>query len=163
MRHKKLKLSAVLLLGLGLSGLQAQTGIPASGGNASGSGGSVSYSAGQVVYTTNTGGANGTVAQGVQQPFEISVVTKIEGAVGISLQCSVSPNPTSELVELIVDSHKVEKLSYQLYDMNGKLLENNKIAGNSASIVMSNFAPATYFLKVSEGHKEIKSFKIIKN
>lgn len=70
MRNKKLKLSALLLLGLGLTGLQAQESVNATGGNASGSGGSASYSVGQVVYTTNTG-TNGTVAQGVQQPFEI--------------------------------------------------------------------------------------------
>ncbi|MGC8754863.1 MAG: hypothetical protein ACP5QJ_07625, partial [Thermosulfidibacteraceae bacterium] len=77
MRHKKLKLSAVLLLGLGLTGLQAQESVNATGGNASGNGGTVAYSVGQVVYTTNTG-TNGSVAQGVQQPFEISVVSGIE-------------------------------------------------------------------------------------
>ncbi len=73
MKYKNLKLSAILLLGLGLTGLQAQTSVNATGGNASGSGGSASYSVGQVVYTTHTG-TNGSVAQGVQQPFEISVV-----------------------------------------------------------------------------------------
>ena len=83
MRHKKLKLSAVLLLGLGLTGLQAQESVNATGGNASGSGGSASYSVGQVVYTNNTG-TSGSVAQGVQQPFEISVVTGIEEAKGIN-------------------------------------------------------------------------------
>jgi len=46
MKYKKLKLSAVLLLGLGLTGLQAQQSINAAGGNATGSGGMVSYSVG---------------------------------------------------------------------------------------------------------------------
>jgi len=55
MRHKRLKLNTVLLLGIGLTGLQAQTSVNATGGNASGGGGSASYSVGQVVYTTNTG------------------------------------------------------------------------------------------------------------
>ncbi len=95
MRHKRLKLSAVLLLGLGLTGLQAQTSVNATGTNASGSGGTVSYSVGQVVYTTNTG-ASGSVAQGVQQPFEISIVTGIEEAKGINLSVSAYPNPTTE-------------------------------------------------------------------
>ena len=79
MRHKRLKLSAVLLLGLVLTGLQAQTSVNATGTNASGSGGTVSYSVGQVVYTNNTG-TNGSVAQGVQQAFEILVVTGLEQA-----------------------------------------------------------------------------------
>jgi len=161
MKHKRLKLSAVLLLGLGLTGLQAQETIPATGGNASGSGGTVSYSVGQVVYTTNTG-TNGSVAQGVQQPFEISVVTGIEQT-AINLAISAYPNPTTDFLRLKVESEKLKDLSYQLYDLNGKLLQNKKIEGNETSIVMSNLVPATYFVKVTEGNKEVKTFKIIKN
>jgi hypothetical protein len=160
MKHKRLKLSAVLLLGLGLTGLQAQETIPATGGNASGSGGTVSYSVGQVVYTTNTG-TNGSVAQGVQQPFEISVVTGIEQT-AINLAISAYPNPTTDFLLLKVESEKLKDLSYQLYDLNGKLLQNKKIEGNETSIVMSNLVPATYFVKVTEGNKEVKTFKIIK-
>ena len=161
MRHKKLKLSAVLLLGLGLTGLQAQTSINATGGNASGSGGSASYSVGQVVYTTNTG-TNGSVAQGVQQPFEISVVTAIEEAKGINLSVSAYPNPTTDYLTLEVKEYELSNLHFQLYDMSGKLLQNEKITGNQTSIVMSNLVPATYFVKVIQDNKEVKTFKIIK-
>jgi hypothetical protein len=38
--------------------------------NATGSEGSASYSIGQVVYQTHTG-TNGSVAEGIQQPYEI--------------------------------------------------------------------------------------------
>ncbi len=162
MRHKNLKLSAVLLLGLGLTGLQAQKSVNATGGNASGSGGSASYSVGQVVYTTNTG-TTGSVAQGVQQPFEISVVTAIEEGKGINLTISAYPNPTSDYLTLSVDNFEISNLSYQLYDMSGKLLQTQKITGNQTSIVMSNLVPATYFVKVIHGNKEVKTFKIIKN
>ena len=165
MRHKKLKLSAVLLLGLGLTGLQAQTSVNATGGNASGSGGSASYSLGQVVYTTNIG-ANGSVAQGVQQPFEISVVTAIEEAKGINLSVTAYPNPTTDFLQLKVDASttlSIQSMSYQLYDMNGKLLQSEKITGNQTSIVMSNLVPANYFVKVIQGNKKVKTFKIIKN
>jgi len=44
MLNKKVKISALLLLCVGLTGLQAQNAIPASGGNASGGGGTASYS-----------------------------------------------------------------------------------------------------------------------
>ena len=163
MRHKKLKLSAVFLLGLGLTGLQAQTAVPATGGNASGSGGTVNYSVGQVVYTTNTGGSNGTVAQGVQQPFEISVVTGLDEAKGINLAFSAYPNPTTDFLNLKVENYNNTNLSYQLFDISGKLLEIKKITGNETSIVMSNLVLATYFVKVTEENKEIITFKIIKN
>ena len=162
MKHKRLKLSALLFLGLGLTGLQAQTSVNATGGDASGSGGSASYSVGQVVYTTNTG-TNGTVAQGVQQPYEISVVTGIEQAKGINLSVSAYPNPTTDYLTLSIGEFDISNLSYQLYDMNGKLLQNAKITGNQTSIVMSNLVPANYFVKVIQGNKEVKTFKIIKN
>ena len=162
MRHKKLKLSVVLLLGLGLTGLQAQESINATGGNALGSGGSASYSVGQVVYTTNTG-TNGSVAQGVQQAFEISVVTGLEEAKGINLSVSAYPNPTTDYLTLEVKDVELLNLHFQMYDMNGKLLQNEKITGNQTSIVMSNLVPATYFVKVIQGNKEFKTFKIIKN
>ena len=163
MRHKKLKLSAVLLLGLGLTGLQAQTAVPATGSNASGSGGTVSYSVGQVVCTTNTGGSNGSVAQGVQQPFEISVVTGLEEAKGINLSVSAYPNPTTDFLNLKVENYDKTNLSYQLFDISGKLLETKKITSNETSINTSKLVPATYFLKVTENNKEVKTFKILKN
>ena len=105
MLNKKVKLSALLLLGFGLAGLQAQEAIPATGGNGSGSGGSVSYTVGQIVYTTITG-TNGSSAQGVQQPFEISVVTGIPEAKDISIEIIVYPNPAQDFIML-----KIEKLN----------------------------------------------------
>jgi len=161
MRHKRLKLSVVLLLGLGLTGLQAQESVNATGGNASGSGGSVSYSVGQVVYTTNTG-TNGSVAQGVQQPYEISVVTAIEEANDIVLSVTAYPNPTAGFIQLKVESEKWNDLSFQLHDINGKLLQHKKLTGTETQIDMSSYDPATYFVQVIQGNKEVKTFKIIK-
>ncbi len=183
MKHKNLKLSSVLLLGIGLTGLQAQESVNTTGGDAMGSGGSVSYSVGQVVYTTSTG-TNSIVAQGVQQPFEISTETEIEKAKSISLTISAFPNPTSDNLTLNISEFDISNLSYQLYDMRGKLLQSQKITGNQTSIVMSNLVPATYFVKVVKtqgiatqpevhylksnnvGAKQfsvVKTFKIIKN
>ena len=161
MRHKSFKLSTVLFLGLGLTGLQAQESVNATGGNASGSGGSASYSVGQVVYTTNTG-TTGTVVEGVQQPYEISVVTGIEEAKGINLTITAYPNPITDYLTLEVKDFELSNLDFQLYDMQGKLLQNEKITGNQTSIPMNNLVPSTYFLKVIQYDKEIKSFKIIK-
>lgn len=162
MKYKKLKLCTVLLLGLGLTGVQAQETIPATGGKASGSGGTASYTVGQMVYTTNTG-TSGSVAQGVQQAFKISVVSGIEEAKGINLSVTAYPNPTTDFLSLEVKEFELSNLNFQLYDMNGKLLQSGKITGNETSIVMSNLVPATYFVKVTEGNKEVKTFKISKN
>jgi len=163
MGHKQLKLSAVLLLGLGLTGLQAQTNVNATGGNASGNGGSVSYSVGQVVYTTHKG-SNGSVAQGAQQPYEISVAG-IDEANGISLKVTAYPNPTTDYLTLEIDastSLSIQSMSYQLYDIQGKVLQNQKITGYRTSIDMNNLVPSTYFVKVIQENKAVKTFKVIK-
>jgi hypothetical protein len=149
-------------IALFLSTASAQNTNPTTGGNATGSGGSVSYSVGQVVYTTNVG-TTGSVAQGVQQPYEISIVIGLEEAKEINLKVSAFPNPTKEFLNLKVENYNVDNLSYQLFDIQGKLLESKKIESKETSIVTSNLVPATYFLKVIESNKEIKTFKIVKN
>jgi hypothetical protein len=157
-------LAVIISAGMPLFGmlLEAQNSISASGGNASGSTGTVSFSVGQVVYTEYTG-TNGSVAQGVQQPYEISVVTGIEEASDISLEIVVYPNPATDFIMLKIENYEAKNLRYQLYDLNGSLLRENKIVGNETSIVMSNYMSATYFLKVTDNTKLIKSFKIIKH
>lgn len=162
MRCKKLKLSALLLLGVGLAGVHAQESINASGGNAAGSGGTVSYSLGQVVYTTHTG-SGGLVAQGVQLPYEIAVVTAIDDAEGIQISASVYPNPTTDHLILSISEFDISNLVYQLYDMNGRLLQNGVVTGNKTTIYMSDFVPASYFVKVMQGTNEVKTFKVIKH
>jgi hypothetical protein len=176
MRHKNVKLSALFLLCIGLAGIQAQESLPASGGNAAGSGGSASYTVGQVTYTTIIG-SNGSSAQCIQQPFEISVVTGLDEAGGISLQCLAYPNPTSGLIMLKVENCKTGDLSYQLFDATGKRLAEQKLEGSETTIDMSNLVPAIYFLRIIQTNLvetnlvetkhasslgEIKNFRIIK-
>lgn len=160
MRHKRLKLSAVLLLGLGLTGLQAQTSVNATGTNASGSGGTVSYSVGQVVYTTNTG-STGSVAQGVQHAYEIFTLGIKETELNILL--TAFPNPTTENLTLQISDYNNEQLSYQLFDMQGKQLSNGQITAQQTQINMNSLPTATYFVNVvNQENKKVQSFKIIK-
>jgi hypothetical protein len=159
MNYKKIKLSALLLLGFGLTA-QAQQATTATGGDATGSGGSVAYSVGQIVYTTHIG-TTGSVAQGVQQPYEISSVLGIDNPT-INLQLSAYPNPTSNFLQLNVGKTDLSACSFQLIDINGKLLESRKINNSIEKIGLENLSSATYFLKVSINNKEVKIFKIIK-
>ena len=121
--------------------------ISSSSGDASGSGGSVAYSVGQIVYTTNTG-ATGSVAQGVEQAFEISSIGIIETDLSISLQ--IYPNPTSDFLTLKVQDYNNENLSYELFDEQGKLLSNEKVITQETQVAMSSFPRAIYFMNVSQ-------------
>lgn len=159
MKHKKVKL-CVFLLAIGLTA-QAQQASTAAGGDASGSGGTVAYSIGQIVYITSTG-STGSVAHGVQQPYEISIVLGVEDK-QISLNMQVFPNPTTEYLTLSVGNSELSALSFQLYDLSGKLIEDKKITNTTETIRMEDLPSAAYFLKVTNNEKEVKTFKIIKN
>lgn len=158
-KSKPIVLLATGLLWVGLA--QAHESVNASGGDASGIGGTVAYSVGQVVYTTNTD-ASGTVSQGVQQAYEIFTVGIKETELNISL--SVFPNPTANNVTLQISDYNNEKLSYQLYDMQGKLLNNGQVTAQQTQINTSSLPSATYFIHVvNQQNKKVQSFKIIKN
>ena len=158
MQYKHLKIGIVLVMVLVSFGLQAQVSMNAAGGNATGDGGSVSFSVGQTAFSANVG-SNGSVTQGVQQPYEISVLSVAEQAENISL--SVYPNPSTDYLYL-TSSDEISGLSYQLFDMNGRLLKSEKITENQTNIDMQGLVSATYFVKVNQGNKTVKSFKIIK-
>jgi len=161
MKHKIVQVSTILLLGLGLTSLHAQESVNTTGGNASGSGGSASYSVGQVVYTSNTE-TSGSVAQGVLQSYAISIETAIEKTKGINLSVMAFPNPTTDFLTLEIKEFELSNLYVQLYDMNGKLLQSQKITDSQTIIAMGELIPAAYFVKVVQNNKEVKTFKIIK-
>jgi opacity protein-like surface antigen len=166
MRNVTQKVMVALLFSMGITAMQAQTSINATGGNASGSGGSVNYSVGQVAYQTNTG-TSGSVTEGVQQPFEISVVTGIDGTEGINLSVTTYPNPVIDNLTLSIEgdnktSYDLSRMSFQLLDMRGNLLLKENISVKQTTLDMGNFVPATYFLKVFRGEREVKTFKIIR-
>ena len=160
--RNQLLLTCLFLLGVVFA--QAQTTATTSGGEASGNGGAVSYTVGQVAYQTHSG-TTGSVAEGVQQPYEISVVTGIEETNISLLNISAYPNPTTDYLQLKIDastSFSIQEMQYQLYDMQGKLLRSKNLTGNETQINMSNCVPAIYFVRVISKNKSLKEFKIIK-
>jgi len=163
MFFKPLAVSAVLMLGWALTGLQAQEALPASGGEASGNGGSVSFTVGQVACTFQTGNEC-SVSQGVQQPYEIYTVVETTIPKGLDLFYTCYPNPvTDNLILKTETDHPSHFIRFQLHDMNGKLLKNGKIKGSTTPVHMADLSPGTYLLRVIDGSTEIITFKIIKN
>ncbi|TGD59542.1 T9SS type A sorting domain-containing protein [Flavobacterium humi] len=157
MKTKKLLLIAAYL---SCTQINAQEAIASSGGNASGINGSTNYSVGQMVYSTNYG-ATGSLMQGVEQPFEIQVVLGVDDF-NISLAILAYPNPTTSLLYLQVKKYDFEGMQYQLFDLNGRLLDKNVIRSETTTIQMERYPMDLYLLKVFDHHKEVKTFKIIK-
>ncbi len=91
------------------------------------------------------------------------MIDALDDPFGFTLQCSAYPNPTIDFLTLKVENYNNENISFQLYDLSGILIQNKKLEGNETHISMNHLVPATYFLKVVENKKEIKTFKIIKH
>lgn len=166
MKYKKLILSVVLILGYSLIELQAQEAILTTGGNGLGSGGSISYSVGQVAYISAVGTNGYSLSSGVQQAYEIQILDGIEEASGIHLECVAYPNPVIDGLILKIEASapfNIQSMEYQLYDLNGNLLQNKKLSGIENTISMGKLNPACYFLKVIDNRKIVKTFKIIKH
>ena len=162
---RKTLLAATILLSA--IGLFAQSETTTSGGEAKGSGGIVSYTIGQIAYQSQ-GGSCGTVSQGVQQTYQISTATGIENKAISLVQVSAYPNPATDYLTLQIDNSAqtrpdLSQLSCQLYDMQGKLLQSQKLTNNQTKIDMSALVSSIYFVRVINKNQSIKVFKIIKN
>jgi hypothetical protein len=160
MQHNFITLIILFLLIAGLTEIQAQHSISASGGDVTGSSGTISFSVGQMTYTTITG-TNGSIEQGVQHAYVISSQTGINE--GIVLKHSIFPNPVNDYLTLQIDNSELTGYSFHLYDISGRLLQSQKIYENNSWIYMGDLKPATYMLKIYRNERTIKTFKIIKN
>lgn len=159
MRNLRVNLSSLFAV-LATIGLQAQETVTTSGGDASGVGGSSSYTVGQVAYTTNTG-SNGSVVQGMQQPYEISITTGVNETTN-NLEIAVFPNPTTNYLQLNVESEALENLNFQLIDLQGKVIENKKVLEMQSTINMEALPKGIYLLHVTKNKQAIEIYKVIK-
>lgn len=138
---------------------EAQQVIGAAGTTTTTSQGSVSYTVGEIaIQTTET--SSGTVSEGVQQAYEIYKVGVTELALGSSI--NVYPNPTNGQLTLNTTNFS-KNLSYELYDSQGKLIQECASFSDGHTLSISEFVNAVYYLKTSSDNQPIQTFKIIKN
>ena len=141
--------------------LYAQNNTVSSGVQATGTGGSVSYSVGQIAYSSYSG-TNGSLIQGVQQPYEISIITSINDFT-IDIKAQVYPNPTTDQLIMSIGMGEYKNLRFVLVDLQGKILKSDRVINPNSTIDFSRFSNGTYFLRVLSNNKQIKTFQIIKN
>ena len=142
----------------------AQNAVVPVGGTASGNGGTVTYTVGQIAVQTNSDGT-ASISEGVQQPYEISVVG-VDEYPGITLNAVLYPNPTQGNLQLVMSHEQLQMVSGQwevkAFDTNGKFLFTKQIDSETTQLDLSRYAPATYYVNVYSGKKMLKSFKVVK-
>ena len=139
----------------------SQQSVSSGGGNSSGSGGSVSFTIGQVTWNMFSG-TSGSVVQGVQQPYEISVLNSID-VEDVVLNYLVFPNPTTGSVTLSINNDEYSNYRYLLYSIAGIILQQDKIRAVSTEIQLEDYPPSSYLLMILKEENKIKLFKIVKN
>ncbi len=108
---------------------------------------------------------DGSIAEGVQQPYEVFLITSIDELTDNELSLSVFPNPVEDKLRLIIVGKKAYPPSgyeYQLLDMNGRIIKNGGITEENTLIGMGDYLPGIYFLRVTAQKQNIGHFKIIK-
>ena len=156
------KLLFLVILIFYMSSALAQESITAAGGDGTGSGGSAAYTVGQILYSSSSG-ASGEVFQGVQLPYEISVISGVDRFEDLDWIISTYPNPVTDLLTLKVESLDGSELTFRLFNNEGKMVSSDKLLDSETDIDMSHLAPGTYFLQVFMEKDAVKTFKIIKN
>jgi hypothetical protein len=140
---------------------QAQDSVNSIGGVDAGTGGTVSFSVGQMVYTTDSKGS-GAVVQGIQRPYRITT-TDIK-KVNDDISFKAYPNPSSDDLFLEMNAYRNDKLNYQLFDMQGKLIMTNPIEIPKTQINMRTLAVGAYFIHIyNTNNQAIQTIQIIKD
>lgn len=136
----------------------AQNAVLSAGGDASNASGSVSYSIGQT-FDVHTAGANGTIHEGVQQPYEFFTVTVHESHLDLNLV--VYPNPTLHTLTLQA-AQFIPDLTLCIYHQNGQLIFESAMLSSAMPIDASGWAAGSYFLRISDKLNNTSNYTIIK-
>ena len=154
---KKILTLAMLLIATIINAQSNQELITTSGEHFTGANAQLSWSIGEPVIETITN-SNNTLTQGFHQTnFTIANVKDFDA----NFMVTVFPNPTSEIINLKVE--KFNKLSYQLFNLNGKLIKQSTLTQKSSIISVSDLAKGTYLLTLLDAEtNKIKTYQIIK-
>jgi hypothetical protein len=140
----------------------AQQGPVAAGTSTAGAGGSISYSIGQIDYIAPTG-SGGNSNEGLQQPYELFVVSTSLKEKDNLISVNVFPNPVSNSVSIDYKNSNFQGHSYRLTDVNGKIISENKIIETQSKIDVAELNSGVYFILISDSFSPIKTYKLIKH
>lgn len=169
MKHKKMKVSAVLLLGLGLTSVQAQTmyvkessgtqtahditniqTMTFSGGNAS-------------IQKTDNSTASFALSEISYINFEY-LLTNIEEPAGLEnlTRLTAYPNPVSDILSIDLSSLKNKQGILTVLALDGSTVLTQPTQGTANEMVnLSSLTAGVYYCQFANGN-EIKTVKIIK-
>ena len=136
---------------------QPQQVISSAGNMFEHSSGSISFTMGECITITCCSETN-ILTQGFQQSR--LVIIDIGPPREQQIEISAFPNPANSYV--ILKTENYQGLTYTLYDLTGRIIEQNGLYRTETTIDFSSLVPSTYLLKVNN-QEELRIFKITKH
>lgn len=141
------------------SSMFAQKVVATAGSTLGNTHGSISYTIGESVAHTLAKGDK-TLTQGFHQSIiSISMINELKD-LGFSI--SIYPNPTSDILKIKIGKENLSGMHYLLFDLGGRLMSQKNLESSETSVPVQYLRSGIYLLKVQDGSKELKTFKIIK-
>lgn len=120
---------------------------------------SISWTLGEIATETFTAG-DVILTQGFHQPT-ITVVS-VEELAEFDLTVTAFPNPATDILNVRIENHDYQSVSFALYDMSGRKFVSGDFSGDEEQISFSSLKPGVYFLRIIVEGKEARAFKILK-
>ncbi|MDP2424237.1 MAG: T9SS type A sorting domain-containing protein [Bacteroidales bacterium] len=90
-------------------------------------------------------------------PFAKPVSPQLE-----QLHARVYPNPTYGIINVEIEKHGNNPVSYTVLDQHGKLIETGRIENGFSTISLISLQASVYYLRLNNGKEQV-IFKIIKH
>jgi len=160
---KFLLLSVVCFFAILVNGQSISSSVVASAGGYSEAGGlSLSWTLGELAVETFTT-PDLVLTQGFQQGYyEIVGIDELSDK---NFKVNIYPNPAVEFIYIQVENKEINKVSIELYSMDGKLVTNEIFDNNGTSYEfnLSKHSSSQYILKITDlNGGNTQSYKIIK-
>ena len=156
----KKNLGIIIVLLLCALHVQGQQQVVSSAGSFhSNASGSVSWTLGELAIETLTTASN-ILTQGFQQSR--LTVTGIGDIPQLDFEIVVCPNPASDHLIIRTDKEQHENLYFQLYDLSGKIILQDRIRETETTIPLNHLRSAVYLLRIIEGNRQVWAFKVVK-
>ena len=130
--------------------------VSTQGDSYSNASGSIDFTIGEVVINTGTGGANDLTQGFHQTSWNFLGVEDFAP----DYKAIIFPNPTSDVLN--IKTRIFEKVTYTLYDAQGKCVMQDVLLSEQTPIQVSQLAPGSYSLTLNKQARNLKTFKLIK-
>ena len=116
----------------------------------------IDFTVGEVVINTVSDGTN-NITQGFHQTNWNFLGLENHTP---SFEAIIYPNPTEDVLKIRTSTF--EKVTYTLYDVQGKLVMQDRLSAEQTPIQVSQLAPGSYSLTLNNDTQKLKTFKLIK-